>query len=120
MVQGDAEWCGGTSERLRIGAVASLHDIPVIPHGHSLRAAVHIIASQSPMTFPLGEYLINKMRHYYHFESNPLVPEKAHIALPTRSAFNVQLDPPKIESQPILKPNPTPTQRVTQPHIHTF
>ena len=57
------------------------------------------------MTFPLGEYLINKMRHYYHFESNPLVPEKAHIALPTGPGFNVQLDPTKIESQIVLKPS---------------
>jgi L-rhamnonate dehydratase len=105
VVQADPEWCGGTSELLKIGTVASLHDVPVIPHGHSLRAAVHIIASQSPMTFPLGEYLINKMRHYYHFESNPLVPEKAHIALPTGPGFNVQLDPAKIESQTVLKPS---------------
>jgi L-rhamnonate dehydratase len=105
VVQADPEWCGGTSELLRIGTVASLHDVPVIPHGHSLRAAVHIIASQSPMTFLLGEYLINKMRHYYHFESNPLVPDKAHIALPTGSGFNVQFDPAKIESQIVLKPS---------------
>jgi L-rhamnonate dehydratase len=105
VVQADPEWCGGTSELLRIGTVASLHDVPVIPHGHSLRAAIHIIASQSPMTFPLGEYLILKMRHYYHFESNPLFPERAHIALPTGPGFNIQLDPAKIESQTILKPN---------------
>lgn len=105
IVQADPEWCGGTSELLRISTVASLHDVPVIPHGHSLRAAIHIIASQSPMTFPLGEYLINKMRHYYHFESNPLVPEKAHIALPTGPGFNVILDPAKIESQTLLKPS---------------
>ncbi len=103
VVQADPEWCGGTSELLKIGTVASLHDVPVLPHGHSLRAAIHIIASQSPMTFPLGEYLINKMRHYYHFESNPLVPEKAHIALPTGPGFNVQLDPARIESQTVLR-----------------
>ena len=103
VVQADPEWCGGLSELLRIGTVASLHDVQVIPHGHSLRAAVHAIASQSPMTFPLGEYLINKMRHYYHFESNPLIPDKAHIALPTGPGFNVQLDPAKIESQSQLK-----------------
>jgi len=103
VVQADPEWCGGTSELLKIGTVASLHDVPVIPHGHSLRAAIHIIASQSPMTFPLGEYLINKMRHYYHFESNPLVPVKAHIGLPVGDGFNVQLDPARIESQVVLK-----------------
>jgi len=56
------------------------------------------------MTFPLGEYLMLKMRHYHHFESNPLVPEKAHIALPTGPGFNIQLDPARIESQTILKP----------------
>ena len=103
VVQADPEWCGGTSELLRIGTVASLHDVRVIPHGHSLRAAIHIIASQPPMTFPLGEYLINKMRHYYHFESDPLLPDKAHIALPAGPGFNVQLDPAKIESQTIFK-----------------
>jgi len=103
VVQADPEWCGGASELVRIGTVASLYDVPVIPHGHSLRAAIHVIASQSPMTFPLGEYLVNKMRHYYHFESNPLVPEKARIALPTGPGFNVQLDPARIESQTVLK-----------------
>jgi L-rhamnonate dehydratase len=102
VVQADPEWCGGTSELIRIGTVASLHDVRVIPHGHSLRAAIHIISSQSPMTFPIGEYLVNKMRHYYHFESNPLTVEKAHIALPIGPGFNVQLDPAKIESQTIL------------------
>ncbi len=98
-MQADPEWCGGTSELLKIGTVASLHDIPVIPHGHSLRAAINIIASQSPMTFPLGEYLILKMEHYYHFESNPMIPVKAQIALPTGPGFDIQLDPAKIESQ---------------------
>ncbi len=102
VVQADPEWCGGVSELVKIGAIASLHDVPVIPHGHSLRAAIHVIASQSPMTFPIGEYLVNKMKHYYHFESNPLVPERAHILLPTGPGFNVQLDPSKIESRRVL------------------
>ena len=31
VVQADPEWCGGTSELVRIGTVASLHDVPVIP-----------------------------------------------------------------------------------------
>ena len=99
-MQADPEWCGGISELLHIGTVASLHDVPVIPHGHSLRAAIHIIASQSPMTFPLGEYLIIKMRHYYHFESNPLVPDKAHIALPPAPASTSSSTPPRSNHKP--------------------
>ncbi len=102
VVQADPEWCGGVSELVKIGTVASLHDVRVIPHGHSLRAAVHTILSQSPMTFPLGEYLVTKMRHYHHFEKNPPVLEQAHIVAPTGPGFDVQLDEAKIESQKLL------------------
>jgi L-rhamnonate dehydratase len=90
------------SELIKIGTVASLHDVRVIPHGHSLRAAVHVILSQSPMTFPLGEYLVTKMRHYYHFEKNPMAIEQAHIAQPTGPGFDIQLDEAKIDSQRLL------------------
>jgi L-alanine-DL-glutamate epimerase-like enolase superfamily enzyme len=102
IVQADPEWCGGTSELVKIGTVASLHDVRVVPHGHSLRAAVHVILSQSPMTFPLGEYLVTKMRHYHHFEKNPPVVEQAHIAQPMGPGFDIQLDEGKIDSQRLL------------------
>jgi L-rhamnonate dehydratase len=102
VVQADPEWCGGISELLKIGTVASLHDVPVIPHGHSIHAAMHVIASQSPMTFPLGEYLINKMRSYYHFEKNAPAPVRAHIALRDEPGFGIELDPGKIGSQMAL------------------
>jgi L-alanine-DL-glutamate epimerase-like enolase superfamily enzyme len=98
VVQADPEWCGGISELLKIGTVASLHDIPVLPHGHSLRAAAHTIFSQSPMTFPLGEYLVLKMQPYHHFEKNPPVVENAHMTLPTNPGFDVVLDEGKVES----------------------
>lgn len=102
VVQADPEWCGGVSELVKIGTVASLHDVRVIPHGHSLHAAVHVILSQSPMTFPLGEYLVTKMRHYQHFEKNPMTVEQAHIAQPTGPGFDIQLDAAKIDSQRLL------------------
>jgi L-alanine-DL-glutamate epimerase-like enolase superfamily enzyme len=102
VVQADPEWCGGVSELLKIGSVASLYDVPVIPHGHSIHAAMHVIASQSPMTFPLGEYLINKMRHYYHFEKSPPMVNRAHLMLPTAAGFGIELDASKIDSQKVL------------------
>ena len=102
VVQADPEWCGGISELLKIGTVASLHDVPVIPHGHSLHAALHVIASQSPMTFPLAEFLVIKMRTYYHFEENPPMPVRAHFALPTEPGFGITLDESKIESRTVL------------------
>jgi L-alanine-DL-glutamate epimerase-like enolase superfamily enzyme len=103
VVQADPEWCGGVSELVKICSVASLHDARVIPHGHGLHAAMHVIASQSPMTCPLAEFLILKMSSYHHFEKNPPVPIKAHIALPERPGFGIELDSAKIEQQTIMR-----------------
>jgi L-alanine-DL-glutamate epimerase-like enolase superfamily enzyme len=103
LVQADPEWCGGISELLKIGTVASLHDVPVIPHGHSIHAALHLIASQSPMTFPLAEYLINKMSTYYHFEKNPPKPVRGRLKLPEGPGFGIELDAAKVEKQTVMK-----------------
>jgi len=102
VVQADPEWCGGISELLRIGTIASLYDVPVIPHGHSIHASLHVILSQSPLTFPLAEFLVIKMRSYYHFEANPPLPVHAHFAIPKGPGFNITLDESKIESQKVL------------------
>jgi L-alanine-DL-glutamate epimerase-like enolase superfamily enzyme len=99
VVQADPEWCGGVSELVRIVTVASLFDVHVIPHGHSLHAALHVVASQSPMTCPLVEYLITKMRDYYWFEKYPLRPANGRIALPDRPGFGIEFDEAKVEKQ---------------------
>jgi L-alanine-DL-glutamate epimerase-like enolase superfamily enzyme len=99
VVQADPEWCGGVSELVKICHLASLFDAQVIPHGHSLHAALHVVASQSPMTCPLVEYLINKMSYYYEFEKHILRPEIGKITLPERPGFGIVLDEAKIEKQ---------------------
>lgn len=102
MVQADPEWCGGVSELVRICSLASLFDAHVIPHGHSLHTALHVVASQSPMTCPLVEYLITKMRSYHHFEKEELKPVNGKFALPTRPGFGISLDPAKVEKQAVV------------------
>lgn len=102
IVQADPEWCGGVSELVKICTVASLHDAQVIPHGHSIHAALHVVASQSPMTCPLVEYLVLKMTSYYHFEKNPPRVEHARIALPDRPGFGIELDTAKVEKQTLM------------------
>jgi L-alanine-DL-glutamate epimerase-like enolase superfamily enzyme len=99
VVQADPEWCGGVSELVKICALASLYDAQVIPHGHSLHAALHVVASQSPMTCPLVEFLITKMRSYYHFEKHILAPVNGMIELPDRPGFGIEFDAAKIEKQ---------------------
>jgi L-rhamnonate dehydratase len=102
VVQCDPEWCGGTTELLKICTIASLFDVPVIPHGHSLHAALHLIAGQPPAVCPLAEYLILKMRSYYHFEKNPPIPTRAHFALPSGPGYGIEFDETKIEKQELV------------------
>jgi L-alanine-DL-glutamate epimerase-like enolase superfamily enzyme len=103
VVQCDPEWCGGVSELVRIATVASLFDAQLIPHGHSLHAALHVIASQSPMTCPLAEYLIHKMSYYYLFEKHPLRVERGRIRLPERPGFGIELDETRIEKRTLVQ-----------------
>jgi L-rhamnonate dehydratase len=104
VVQADPEWCGGVSELVKICTVASLHDVQVIPHGHSIHAALHVVASQSPMTCPLVEYLVIKMNSYYHFEKEAPRPVRGRIALPEGPGFGIEWDRGKIEKQTAMLP----------------
>ena len=69
------------------------------PVSHSLHAALHLIASQSPAVCPLAEYLILKMQSYYHFEKTAPAPVKARFSLSDAPGFGIALDDAKIESR---------------------
>ncbi len=99
VVQADPEWCGGVSELVKICALGSAYDAHVIPHGHNIHASLHVVASQSPMTCPLVEFLILKMEDYYYFDKNPPRPVDGKLDLPERPGFGMQLDDAKIESR---------------------
>jgi L-alanine-DL-glutamate epimerase-like enolase superfamily enzyme len=96
VVQADPEWCGGVSELVKICTLASANDVHVVPHGHNIHAALHVVASQSPITCPLAEYLLHWKPHKLHFEKDPPVPVDGHIALPTRPGFGIEFDESKI------------------------
>ncbi len=102
VVQADPEWCGGITELVKICTVASLHDVQVIPHGHALHTPLQVVASQSPMTCPMVEYLFNKMSGYHHFERQPPVLSNGRIALSDRAGFGIELDPTKVERQSLV------------------
>ena len=96
VVQADPEWCGGVSELVKICHLASLYEAQVIPHGHSVHAALHVVASQSPATCPLVEFLYSKMQSYYHFEKNAPAPVDGHIPLPEGPGFGIEIDGAKV------------------------
>ncbi len=99
VVQADPEWCGGVSELKKICTLASLYDVPVIPHGHNLHAALHVVASESPSTCPLSEYLVLKMGSYYYFDRNPLIPKDGKVQLADGPGFGMEIADDKVESR---------------------
>jgi L-rhamnonate dehydratase len=96
VVQADPEWCGGVSELVKMCTLASVHGVNVIPHGHSLHAAMHVVASQPVEVCPLVEYLIQKMSTYYDFEKYPPRPVNGVLELSDRPGFGIELDESKI------------------------
>ena len=99
VVQADPEWCGGVSELVKICAIASAYDAHVVPHGHNVHAALHVVASQSPMTCPLVELLILKMGSYYFFDKHPPVAVDGQLELSDRPGFGMELDEAKIDKR---------------------
>jgi len=102
-LQCDPEWCGGVSELVKICTLASIYDVRVVPHGHALHAALHVVAAQSPMTCPLVEYLVLKMESWHHFEREPLRLEGSRLGLPQRPGFGIELDPARIRKQTLVR-----------------
>ena len=96
VVQADPEWCGGVSELVKMCTLASVHGANVIPHGHSIHAALHVVASQPVEICPLVEYLIGKMGSYYQFEKWQPKPVDGMLELPDRPGFGIELDESKI------------------------
>ena len=102
VVQADPEWCGGVSELTKICTIASAYGAQVIPHGHNLHAALHIVASQSPSVCPMGEFLYDKMQGYYYFEQEELQPVNGSITLPDKPGFGLSWDESKIEEKDLV------------------
>ncbi len=102
VVQADPEWCGGVSELIKICALASVHGVNVIPHGHNLHAAMHVVASQPVEVCPLVEYLLKKMKRNYYIEKHQIQVENGMITMPERPGFGIQFDESKIEDTRVM------------------
>ena len=80
ILQPDIYWAGGLSETLKIAAYASVHDLMVIPHGHSTPAGLHFSLAQSPILTPLQEYLVKWNAINQHFLAHPADPGRRRPA----------------------------------------
>jgi len=108
VLQPDIYWCGGITEMLKICALASTYDLPVVPHGHSTNATAHLIASQPATLCPLLEYLIKWNTIHQWFLYRPITPVGGVITLDDRPGLGMELDESKIEKRRELSWEPRP------------
>ena len=100
--QPDIYWCGGISEMQKILALASAYDVPVIPHGHSTPASIHVIAAWPEPTTPMLEYLIKWNEVHQFFLKNPLKPVNGSVSVPTAPGIGMALDDSKIAQREVV------------------
>lgn len=99
VLQPDIYWAGGLSEVLKIAAYATVHDLIVIPHGHSSPATIHFSVTQSPIHTPYQEFLVKWNAIHVHFLKHPVEPQHGSIALPHGPGLGMRLDADKIEKE---------------------
>jgi L-alanine-DL-glutamate epimerase-like enolase superfamily enzyme len=102
VLQPDTYWAGGITELQKIYAVASVHDIPVIPHGHSVPANLHLMASQSALMAPILEYLVKWNAIHQFFFKEKVEPVNGFVTVPDRPGMGIELNPAVIERERYL------------------
>ena len=96
-LQNDPDWTGGITELVKLGALASAFEVPVVAHGHSLLAALHVAGASSPAQVPYVEYLVNYQPDKQFFHSPTYEPVDGLVTLPTLPGLGIVLDESKIE-----------------------
>jgi L-alanine-DL-glutamate epimerase-like enolase superfamily enzyme len=96
VLQPDIYWAGGISEIVKIIAIASTYDLPVVPHGHSVPATAHVLLAQPPNICPIIEYLIKWNEIHQFFWKEPIKPVGGVIRVPDRPGMGVEIDEAKV------------------------
>ena len=100
--QMDTLWAGGISEMVKIFALASTYDVPVIPHGTSQHVNAHVSFAQNAAVVPMMEDLIPFRLMSQYFLANPLAPVNGYFTPPESPGVGLDLDESKIESERLM------------------
>ena len=99
VVQTDPDWTGGITELVKICALSSAFGTPVVAHGHSLLAALHVAGSQPPDVVPMVEYLIQHQATKQYFHTPFYQPKGGEIRLPELPGLGLVLDESRVEKK---------------------
>ncbi|KAL9092555.1 MAG: hypothetical protein Q9165_004359 [Trypethelium subeluteriae] len=116
ILQPDVMWVGGLTELLKVSAMASAYDIPVVPHA-SGPYSYHFVVSQA--NSPFQEYLANSpdgksvLPVFGNLFTNEPIPQKGYLDVVEldKPGFGLELNPsaPLIDATNVLNPAPTKT-----------
>ncbi len=98
-LQNDPDWTGGISELVKVAALASSFEVPLIAHGHSLLPALHVAGAQSPAAVPMVEFLVYHQPGKQYFHSPIYEPHNGQVTLPDLPGLGLVLDESKIETR---------------------
>ena len=98
-VQADTYWAGGITEMQKIFTLGSVHSLPVIPHGHSIPANLHLSVAQPAPAVPWIEYLVKWNEIHQHFLKFPVKPVNGVITVNDEPGLGMDLDEAKIQSE---------------------
>ena len=101
-LQPDTYWAGGITEMMKIGALASSYNVPVIPHGHSAHANIHLSCAWPIPQVPFVEYLIKWQHLLQYFFKDKCLPIGGVVTVPDRPGLGAELDESLIESERYL------------------
>lgn len=114
IIQPDVMWLGGLTELLKVAAMASAYDVPVVPHA-SGPYSYHFVVSQS--NSPFQEYLANSpdgksvLPVFGGLFVDEPIPTKGYLNVMDldKPGFGLELSPsaPLIDAQHIFNPSPS-------------
>jgi L-rhamnonate dehydratase len=96
VLQTDPDWTGGISELVKIAALSSAFDVPLVAHGHSLLPALQVAGSQSPAAVPYVEYLVRAQEDKQTFHNPVYRPVEGMMFLPQAPGLGLVLDQDRI------------------------
>ncbi len=95
----DPAWGGGISETMKICALASAYDLPLVLHGSLVPVNAHISVSQNATLIPMMEYLVHFNEMSQIFFKNPTKPVGGFFTPPQAPGVGLDLDESKIETE---------------------
>lgn len=97
--QMDTLWAGGISETMKIYTLASVYDVPLIPHGASTHINGHVSFAQNATMAPMMEYLQSVKAMTHHFLQHQYVPIDGYFYPLDVPGLGMDIDESKIESE---------------------